>query len=204
MKTIVFMGKQGSGKGTQAELVSEKLGLQHISTGDLFRRLEGELKKQVDEYVNAGKLVPDELTLEILKNKIDSGVEKGIILDGFPRNINQAKLLDKEIDIDIVIEISISDETALKRLSGRWNCSNCGRIYNYNTEPKPKVKGVCDKCGGKLSQRKDDTEEAIKERLQIYHKQTQPVLEFYKDKLIKIDGEQSIEKAEQEILNILR
>lgn len=195
---IVFIGPQGSGKGTQAKIISEKLSIPHISTGDLLRNLEGELKKQVDGYMMKGVLVPDKLMIKILKERISKqDCKNGFILDGFPRNLKQAEELEKEIKIDMYFEIGINDEDAVKRLSGRRNCRNCGAIYNLNTYPKPKSDGICDKCGGELFQREDDKEEAIKKRLKVYHKDTEQIIKKYK--AVKINGEQEIEKVAQEI-----
>ncbi len=198
---IIFMGIQGSGKGTQAKLISEELKLCHISTGDLLRSTTGELKSELDKIINQGQLIPDNLMLKILKNRmIQDDCENGIILDGFPRNIEQAKLLEKEIKINKVIEIQISDEESRKRLLGRISCKKCGEGYNEYTEPKPKDKGICDKCGNILIKRDDDNLESINKRIDIYHKDTEPILDFYKNKTIKINGENPIEKISKEIL----
>jgi adenylate kinase len=199
---IVLMGLQGSGKGTQAKIISETLGVPHISTGDLLRSLGGELKKQIDEYILKGKLVPDEMIIKILKERISKpDCKKGFILDGFPRNLNQADELEKQIEIDKYFEIFINDEEAVKRISGRWNCKNCGTSYNIITAPKPKIQGKCDKCNVDLFQRQDDTEEAIKKRLEVYHKDTEPILEKYD--VIRINGKQRIEKVTHDILEKL-
>jgi adenylate kinase len=199
---IVFIGPQGSGKGTQAKVISEVLGIPHISTGDLLRNSEGELKIQTDEYVLKGELVPDELMIKILKARISKpDCKKGFILDGFPRNLSQADELEKSVEIDKYFEISISDEEAVKRLSGRWNCNNCGIAYNVVTFPKPAVLGKCDKCNGELTQREDDKEEAIKKRLEIYHAETEPIMEKYD--VVKINGAQKIERVTHDILEQL-
>ncbi len=199
---LVLIGPQGSGKGTQAKIISKKLKIPHISTGDLLRNLRGELKQKVDRYVNRGELIPDELMIEILKDRISKpDCKKGFLLDGFPRNLRQAKELNKLVEIDKVFEISIPDEEAIRRISGRRNCENCGEIYNINTSPKPKQDGICDKCGGRLYQREDDNEKAVKKRLEIYHKETEPVLKYYNT--IKINGKQDIEKVTDDILKEL-
>lgn len=189
---LVFFGIQGSGKGTQAKIIAAKHRLCHISTGDLFRGASGEFKKEIDSHINFGKLVPDELTLKMLKKRLEEkDCENGFILDGFPRNIEQARELDKIIKIDNAFNIEISDEEARKRMKGRWNCKKCGIAYNIATEPKPKQEGICDKCSEKLVQRNDDvSDEAISKRLEIYHTETRPVLKFYNT--IKINGEQPI------------
>ncbi len=197
---LVFIGPQASGKGTQAKIIAKKLGLVHISTGDLLRNIQGEIKQEVDNYLNKGELVPDKLTIKILKERL-SKEKKGFILDGFPRNLSQAKELIKNFKIDKFIEISISDELALKRLSGRLNCSKCGALYNTLTSEKPKKQGICDKCEGELYKRKDDNKETIKKRLETYHRETEPILKKYSS--IKIDGSGSIEKVAENILREL-
>lgn len=200
---ILIIGPQGSGKGTQAKILSKKLGILHISTGDLIRSAEGKLKKKVDSYINKGNLIPDELILKMLKERLKkSDCERGFILDGFPRNLKQAYELEKIKKIDIVIEISISYGESVRRLSGRRNCPKCGKIYNIETSPKPKRDNLCDDCGLGLRQREDDYPEAIKKRLDIYHKETEPILRKYK--AIRINGENEIEKISGEILNYLK
>ncbi len=204
MVKIIFIGPQGSGKGTQAKIISEELKIPHISTGDLFRAIEGKLKEEVDSYVNKGTLVPDELTVKILKERISKpDCKEGFILDGFPRNLNQAKLLEKITKIDKVIEIDITDDLSIERISSRISCKKCGIIYNTITNP-PRRKDICDRCGGELYRRSDDNPDAIKKRLQIYHKETKPILEMYKDRLVKIDGDQEIDKISMDILDSLR
>ncbi len=199
---LIFIGPQGSGKGTQAKVISEVLNVPHISTGDLLRNAQGELKKQVDEYMLKGHLIPDELMIKILKERISKpDCKKGFILDGFPRNLNQAEELEKEIEIDKYFEIFITDEEAVKRLSGRWNCRNCDIAYNIITMPKPKIPGKCDQCNGDLSQREDDKEDAIKKRLEIYHNETEPILEKYD--VIRINGKQKIERVTHDIIEKL-
>lgn len=200
---IIFIGPQGSGKGTQAVALSKKLSIPHISTGDLFRNSTGKLKEELNSYMNEGKLVPDELTVKILKERISQpDCKKGFILDGFPRNLKQAKLLEQITEIDIIIEIILTDDEAVKRISRRVSCEKCRTGYNELTEPKPEQSGICDKCGGKLIKRADDLEDAVKKRLSIYHKETEPILESY-SKIIKINGQQSIEKIEKDIENSL-
>jgi adenylate kinase len=196
---LIFAGIQGSGKGTQAEIIAKKLGIAHISTGDLLRGAEGELKEKADSYEKEGKLVPDEIMLQVIKERLkQKDCEKGFILDGFPRTIGQAKELNKITKVDNAFNIEISDEEAVRRLKARWNCRKCGTIYNLVTSPKPKKEGVCDKCGEKLYQRDDDiNEEAIKKRLELYHQEITPVLKFYNT--IKVNGEQPIEKVTEDI-----
>jgi adenylate kinase len=199
---IVFLGPQGSGKGTQAKIISEILNVLHISTGDLLRNAEGELKNQIDEYILRGQLVPDELMINILKKRISKpDCKKGFILDGFPRNLKQADELEKSNEIDKYFEIFIEDNEAVKRISGRRNCNNCQAIYNINTTPKPLVDGKCDKCNRDLSQREDDEPEAIKKRLEIYHNETEPIIEKYD--IIRINGKQKIERVTHDIVDFL-
>jgi adenylate kinase len=195
---LIFIGPQGSGKGTQAKLISEKFGFAHISTGDLLRGLNGKPKEETDSYMLSGKLVPDEFIIKILKDRIaKEDCKKGVILDGFPRNLNQAKELDKIIKIRAAFNIDISDDEAIKRISGRFLCSGCGAGYNIYTEPRPREEGICDKCGGKLIQRKDDNKEAVKTRLKTYHEETIPLLKNYNT--IKINGNQAIDKVKNDI-----
>ncbi|MGV8152482.1 MAG: adenylate kinase family protein [Candidatus Nanoarchaeia archaeon] len=200
---LVFLGVQGSGKGTQAKILSEKLKIPHISTGDLLRNAKGELKQEIDSYINKGALVPDELMLKILKQRLEEDdCKNGFILDGFPRNIKQAEELSKITNIQNAFNIEISDEEAIKRLSGRRNCKNCGAIYNINTNPIPKKEGICDKCSSTLYQRADDNEEAIKKRLAIYHQDTKPIIKFYNT--VKVNGEQDIAKVSEDIAKAIK
>jgi adenylate kinase len=196
---IIFIGPQACGKGTQAKILSKKLNIAHISTGDLFRSLDGELKQEVDATINQGNLVPDELTVKILKERLNqSDAEQGFILDGFPRNMNQAKLLETITQPEKIIEITLPDQEAIRRLSGRLNCKSCGAIFNKFTNP-PKQENICDNCQGELAQRGDDKEDAVKKRLTTYHNETEPILEYYGEKVIKINGEQPIEDIAKEI-----
>ena len=200
---IIFIGPQGCGKGTQAKILSKKLGICHISVGDLLRGAEGELKEKIDEVLNSGGLVSDELVVDIVKERIiREDCKRGFILDGFPRNLNQVKLLEGVTDIDKVVEIYISDEEAVRRISGRVSCSKCGVGYNELTAPKPLVEGKCDKCGSELVRRADDTEEAVRKRLRIYHGETEPVLKEYDSKgveIVRVKGEQGIEEIAEDI-----
>jgi len=196
---IIFIGPQACGKGTQAKILSKKLNIAHISTGDLFRALDGELKQEVDAIINQGNLVPNELTVKILKERLNQqDAKEGFILDGFPRNMNQAKLLETITQPEKIIEITLSDEEAIKRLSGRINCKTCGAIFNKFTNP-PTIENTCDNCQTSLTQRDDDQEEAVKKRLTTYHNETEPILDYYGDKVIKINGEQLIEDIAKEI-----
>lgn len=203
----VFMGIQGSGKGTQAKIIAEKEKLAHISSGDLLRALtpDSPLKAEADSFMQQGKLIPDELMLRILKDRLSNeDCQNGFILDGFPRNLEQAKSLDTAgIKIDNAFNIEISDEEAIKRLKGRWNCKKCGIAYNYATTPKPKQEGICDKCGEKLTQRADDLNDAaIQERLKVYHIETTPIIKFYNT--VKVNGNQPIEKVTENIQKAIK
>lgn len=204
MVISLFVGVQGSGKGTQAQIVSKKLGIAHISSGDLLRGTQGDLKKEVDSYINSGKLLPDELMIKILKERIaQEDCKKGFILDGFPRNLEQAKELDKFVKVDNAFNIEISDDEAKRRLKGRWNCKKCGIAYNYVTAPKPQKEGICDKCGNILTQRADDVDdEAINKRLDIYHEETIPIVKFYNT--VRVNGDQPIEKVTEDIMKAIR
>jgi adenylate kinase len=202
MVKLIFVGPQGCGKGTQAKVVAEKMDLCHISTGDLLREVQGELKAEVDSFMSEGKLVSDDLIVRILSERImKEDCDNGFILDGFPRNVAQADELDKIMDVDKVIEIAISDDESVARIGGRRNCLECGAIWNVNTSPKPKEESKCDKCGEELTQRADDNEEALRKRLAVYHNDTEPILEKYES--VKIDGEQSIEKVSEDLLKEL-
>jgi adenylate kinase len=202
---LLFIGSPGSGKGTLAKIISKQIKIPHISTGEMLREVTGKIKKQIDEAIKNGNLISDSLTLEILKQRLSkTDCKNGFILEGFPRNISQLELLESISDIDKVFEISVSDNEAIKRISGRVLCENCKEGYNELTQPKPKVKGICDKCGGKLIKRPDDNENIVKKRLNHYHKETEPILQKYKDKLIKINGEQTIEKITNDILKELK
>lgn len=204
---IILLGPQGCGKGTQAKKISEKYNLPHISTGDIFRyniKNQTTLGKEALTYIDEGNLVPDSLTNKIVEDRLkDDDCKKGFVLDGYPRNIAQGKALMEMSDIDFAFNIDISDETTVRRLSGRRSCSK-GHVYHVEFNPS-KEKGVCDVCGLELFQRDDDKPETIKKRLEIYHEETSPLIEFYKKKgkLVEVDGEQKIEKVFEEIIDVL-
>jgi adenylate kinase len=201
MANLIFIGPQGSGKGTQAKIISEELKIPHISTGDLLRGLtKGELKEKVDSYINKGEMLPDELMIEILKERITKpDCESGFILDGFPRNLVQAELLDGIVNIGKVIEINLNDKIAIERISSRLSCKKCGAVYNTITNPS-KRENICHRCEGELYRRADDYPEAIKKRLEDYHKETEPILKKYEKILVTVDGSQEIDKISEEIL----
>ena len=180
---LILLGAPGAGKGTQAEKICEKLHIPTISTGNIIRaalKNGTEMGLKAKAYMEAGQLVPDEVVIGIIKDRLkDDDCKNGFILDGFPRTIPQAQaLVDMGIDIDKVIDIEVPDEKIIARMSGRRVCSKCGAIYHTATKPS-KVEGVCDVCGGPLQQRKDDTVEQLKVRMDEYEKSTKPVIDFY-------------------------
>jgi len=184
MKAIIF-GPPGSGKGTYASRLQVKLDLDVIAMGDIFREIIKEdtpLGKKVKNYVEKGALVPDEIVIEVLKQRLGRVKSvKGFVLDGFPRTLDQAEALDRIVKIDVVIQLVVPEWIIVERLSTRRICRECGEVYNVRYL-KPKVEGVCDKCGGQLYQRSDDTERVIRDRIQVYERQTQPILKHYKEK----------------------
>ncbi|MFH1838347.1 MAG: nucleoside monophosphate kinase [Candidatus Kuenenbacteria bacterium] len=204
---IIFFGPQGSGKGTQAELIAKKFNIPAISPGAIFRQeiaKKTKLGKIATEYLNKGKLAPSNLTNEIVKKYLKkSNCKKGFILDGYPRDLIQANFLDKIVKIDLAIEIVLSSKECLKRFAGRQNCI-CGAVYHLKFNPSKK-KGICNKCGKKLFVREDEKPEAIKKRLEIFYKKTKPLFKKYQDKkiLIKINGDQSIKDVYKEIIKKL-
>ena len=184
MNAIIF-GAPGSGKGTYSSRLQSKLGVDVIAMGDIFRenlKAETPLGKKVKSYVEKGLLVPDDIVIEVLKQRLAKvPKEKGFILDGYPRTIDQAKTLEGIAKIDVILLQMVPDWIIIERLSSRRICKSCGTVYNIRFL-KPKVEGVCDKCGGSLYQRSDDTPEVIKRRLQVYQEQTSPLLQHYKEK----------------------
>ena len=182
-----MLGAPGAGKGTYSSRLQQKLDVEVIATGDIFRELakeDSDLAKKVKSYMEKGLLVPDEVVLEVLKQRLNKiPKEKGFILDGYPRTLAQAKSLDSITKIDAILLLNVPDWIIIERLSTRRICRNCGTVYNI-LYLKPKVEGVCDKCGGPLYQRSDDNPEVIKKRLQVYQEQTKPLLEFFKEKEI--------------------
>jgi adenylate kinase len=210
---LVFLGAPGAGKGTQAAIISRKLGLAHVASGDLFRQAVDkgtELGKSVKSYMEKGALVPDEVTIQLIAERLNEpDCKSGCIFDGFPRTTEQARALDRMLSsrgeaIDEAIYIEVPEEELLKRLSGRWICRKCQTPYHEVTSP-PKVRNKCDKCGGELYQRPDDTEETVKKRLKVYFAQTIPVLDYYKEKgkLFAVDGNLDIEEVSEKIIDTL-
>ncbi len=192
MNAIIF-GPPGSGKGTYASILEKKLGPVKISTGDIIREeieKNTELGKKFKDYYDRGELVPDEMVIEALKKRISESdcVEKGFILDGYPRTIPQAEALSKITTIHVIINLNVPDWIIIERLSSRRTCKKCGTNFNIKYL-KPKIEGICDKCDGELYQRDDDKPEVIKERIRVYQKQTRPVLEYYKGKMQFVEFE---------------
>jgi adenylate kinase len=207
---IIFLGAPGSGKGTQAAYVAQKLNLVHIATGDLFRQAVEQgtgLGTKVKSYMEKGVLVPDQITIQVVLERISApDCEPGVVLDGYPRNLKQAEALDRALvqkvkAIDKVVYIRVPKEELIKRLGGRWICRNCQTPYHAIDSP-PKVWGRCDKCGGELYQRPDDTVEVVKKRLEVYFAQTAPLIDYYNQagKLVEIDGEGDVTEVGNRII----
>jgi adenylate kinase len=211
---IVLLGAPGAGKGTQAALLSQKLQLAHIASGDLFRTALGkgtELGLQAKAYMEKGQLVPNEITIKMVLERITApDCKNGIMLDGFPRNVEQAKALDEALakqskKIDKTVYIKVSEGELLKRLTGRWICRKCQAPYHEVSSP-PKVAGKCDKCGGELYQRADDNTETIKKRLEVFFAETAPLIEYYSKvgKLLEVQGEGTMEEISNRIISALQ
>ena len=200
---LILLGPPGAGKGTQAVGLAEKRGLAHVATGDMFReamRSGSELGRQAKAYVDRGELVPDELTIRMLLERVaQPDCSPGCVLDGFPRNLEQAKALDGALAergqaVDRVLYIRVGEEELIGRLSGRWTCRQCGAVYHQRYSP-PATAGRCDQCGGELYQRSDDQPETVRRRLTVYFRDTVPLVEYYwqSERLLEVDGEQDIE-----------
>ncbi len=210
---IIMLGAPGAGKGTQAKMIAEKYSLPHISTGDIFRaniKNGTELGMEAKSYMDKGQLVPDELTVKILLDRVaKDDCKNGYVLDGFPRTIPQAKVLEDALNktgekIDYAINVDVPDENIIKRMSGRRACVNCGATYHIVNVP-PKKEGICDKCGSELILRDDDKEETVKNRLTVYHDQTQPLIDFYSERKVlkNVDGTLDMMDVFKAITNIL-
>lgn len=210
---VVLMGGPGAGKGTQARKLENEMGLPQISTGDLFRenlKNETELGRLAQQYMDAGELVPDEVTVGMVRQRLERpDTAEGAIFDGFPRTIAQADALEAllaESDerVSTVPYIHVDRELLLKRLAGRWTCPRCGRVYHELFSP-PQVAGVCDVDGAELYQREDDTEETQRRRIEVYFEQTAPLLDYYREKglLVEIDGDQPIDAVYEELRNAI-
>lgn len=209
-----MLGAPGAGKGTQAEILKERLGLAHVASGDLFREnvaKQTPLGKLAKSYMDKGELVPDDVTVQMVMDRIsqpDCG--QGVVFDGFPRTEAQARALDAALGeeskrINGVIYVNVHPEVLVERLSARWICPNDGAVYNMLTNP-PRVKGRCDKDNGELYQRDDDKPETVRRRLQVYQKQTQPLIDYYRTKglLHELNGEQNIEKVQEDLVKVVQ
>jgi len=197
---IIIIGSQASGKGTQADFIAKKLGIKHISTGDILReekKSNSLLAKELKKYMDKGLLVPNPI-LNALIEKVLNENPKGVIFDGYPRTQDQASFLDSKTVIDKVIFLEVPDEVSIERISGRRICPVCGKTYHIKYNP-PSLEGVCDVDNSLLVQRDDDKPEAIKKRLETYHSTTEPLLKYYSKKLVKINGDQGIEEVKKEI-----
>lgn len=210
---VVFLGAPGAGKGTQAAEVAKSLKLAHIATGDMFREAQKKgtkLALEAKTYMDKGLLVPDEITIKMVLERISApDCKNGVIFDGFPRNLAQAQALDKAMSgqsksINKVVYIKVSEEELMNRLGGRWICRQCQTPYHEIASP-PKIKGKCDKCGGELYQRSDDVPETIKERLKVFFAQTAPLIDYYikTGKLLEVNGEGAMEEIKQRILSAI-
>ncbi len=203
---IIMLGAPGAGKGTQAAVLCEHFGIPTISTGNMIREAlknGTEMGLKAKSFMNEGKLVPDEVVIGIVKERLaEDDCKKGFILDGFPRTIPQAEALDNMgVDIQYVININVSDERIINRMSGRRVCENCGRPYHL-VNLKPSKEGICDDCGGTLVQRKDDHPDTVLARLDVYHKETEPLVDYYdkQSKLINVEGQDQVDTTTELIL----
>ncbi len=206
---LVLIGSPGAGKGTQAKVLSKHFGIAHISTGDLLREetnLKTEIGLKIIDIMNAGKLVSDEIVEVLLSNRIKKGdCKNGFILDGYPRNVEQAEGLSAVVgNIDKVVLISVDDNLIIERMVGRRGCPKCGQMYHIKYNP-PKEDGVCSECGSELVQRKDDNEETVKNRLSVYHTSTSPIIDYYKNKglLLEISGVGNIDDISKQLIDAL-
>ncbi len=213
MKSVVLLGPPGAGKGTQASGIAEKYGILHISTGDIFRanlKAGTPLGLKAKEYMEKGALVPDELTCDLVEDRVmQEDCKNGYLLDGFPRTVFQAEHFDKflaskGLALESVIDIEVPDEALIPRATGRRVCRSCGRPYHVTAMP-PKKEGVCDVCGGEVYQRADDSEETVKNRLSVYHEQTEPLTDYYRNTgiLKTVNGDQDMDKVFAEICEAL-
>ncbi len=210
---IILLGAPGAGKGTQGALLAKNYDVQRISTGDLLReavRQGTELGRQAKQYMDAGELVPDDVILGMVREVLDDLGDQGFILDGFPRTVDQAdgleELLDDlDLDLDAVVVIQVSDQELIKRLSGRRSCPECNAVFNVHFDP-PEEAGICDECGAELVQRSDDQPETVKNRIEVYNRQTHPLIEWYETSHVPVkyvDGEGDLQGIQAEIEEVL-
>ncbi|MCX7843623.1 MAG: adenylate kinase [Clostridia bacterium] len=210
---LILLGAPGSGKGTQAALLQEKLNIPHISTGDIFRsniKSGTELGKLAKCYIDKGMLVPDSVTIDLVKDRLrQPDCNNGFIMDGFPRTIPQAEYLENALKemgmhVDAALNIDVPDEVIISRISGRRICPACGMSYNVVSNP-PRTEGICDSCGGRVVHRDDDKEETVVNRLKVYHEQTEPLIKFYeaRGKLKTVDGQGSVEESSKRVFKVL-
>lgn len=210
---LIIMGPPGAGKGTQAAKIVDEFNIVHISTGDIFRQNikdETELGQQVKDILDKGQLVPDDITIQMVKNRLEEeDVKKGFLLDGFPRSLPQAKALDEILEeqgikLDRVLNIDVDPEILVDRISGRRVCS-CGASFHIEANP-PKKEGICDECGGELIQRADDNEETVKDRINVYETQTAPLIDYYEkqDLVFTVDGSQGIDEISKTLIDELK
>ncbi len=210
---IIMLGAPGAGKGTQAKQIADKYSIPHISTGDIFRaniKNGTELGKKAKQYMDQGALVPDELTCDLVMDRIQQDdCKNGFVLDGFPRTIPQAEALDAALGkinekMDYAIDVDVPDENIVNRMSGRRACLNCGATYHLISIP-PKVEGICDRCGSEIVLREDDKPETVQKRLKVYHERTQPLIDYYKNQgiLKSVDGTQPMDEVFKAIVTIL-
>ena len=210
---IIMLGAPGAGKGTQAKQIADKYSIPHISTGDIFRaniKNGTELGKKAKQYMDQGALVPDELTCDLVMDRIQQDdCKNGFVLDGFPRTIPQAEALDAALGkinekMDYAIDVDVPDENIVNHMSGRRACLNCGATYHLISIP-PKVEGICDRCGSEIVLREDDKPETVQKRLKVYHEQTQPLIDYYKNQgiLKSVDGTQPMDEVFEAIVTIL-
>lgn len=213
MMKIIMLGAPGAGKGTQAKQIADQYGIPHISTGDIFRaniKNGTELGQKAKQYMDQGLLVPDELTCDLVMDRIQQeDCKNGFVLDGFPRTIPQAEALTEALNrinetMDYAIDVDVPDESIVSRMSGRRACLNCGATYHIVSIPT-KVEGICDRCGSEVVLRDDDKPETVQKRLSVYHEQTQPLIDYYKNEgvLAEVDGTLDMEDVFQAIVKIL-
>ena len=211
---VVLLGAPGAGKGTQASVLTKELGIVHVATGDLFRKALSEetpLGLMAKSYMDKGELVPDEVTIDMVKERIrQPDCADGVLFDGFPRTLSQAKALDRMLasegrHLDKTVYLEVPEEELVRRLSGRWICRNCQTPYHMVNSP-PATPGKCDACGGELYQRADDKEETVRERLKVFFSQTMPIVDYYDEqgKLIRVDGNRGIDVIGAEMVELLR